>query len=370
MTTRDLYEVLGVSREASQDEIKSAYRRLARQFHPDVNPDNPEAEEQFKEIGHAYNILSDPDKRANYDRYGTVDEMPQDPFFSGSASFTDIFDMFFGGASGGGGRARTAQNGADLHTHVDISLKEVVDGTEKRVRINKLVSCSECGGTGAEGGAQPERCKQCDGAGVVQRIQNTFIGQVRTSTTCPVCNGQGSIISNPCQKCRGRKQVAEQAELSVGVPPGVENGSTMRVPGQGNEGIGGGRPGDLYVGITVKPDPRFERDGQHLHATAEVTFAQAALGDEITVPGIEDSHVLELPAGTQPGQVLNVRGAGLPPLHGGRRGDIYAHVRVSVPKKLTDGQKQLLLQFAEEGGETIPKGDKGGLLSGLFKKKR
>lgn len=371
MRTSDLYEVLGVSKGASQDEIKSAYRRLARQHHPDVNPNNPEAEEQFKEIANAYNILSDPDKRARYDQFGTVDDMPQDPFFAGSASITDIFDMFFGGMGGGGGRVSTAQNGADLQVHVELELKDVLTETQREVRIRRSVECPDCHGTGAEGGAEPERCEQCGGSGVISRVQQTFLGSVRTQTTCPVCGGTGAIIKNPCHTCKGRKQVAEDTNLTVTIPSGVETGVSMRVPGKGNEGIGGGRPGDLYVGITVKEDPRFERDGQDLHTAIDVSYAQAALGDELTIEGLDGSYELNLPGGTQPNEVLTIKGAGVPKLRSERRGNIYAHVRVNVPKQLNEKQKELIVQLAEASGEPIPKGEKNaGLLGGLFKKKR
>lgn len=369
MTTRDLYEVLGISRGASQDEIKSAYRRLARQHHPDVNPNDPEAEEKFKEIGHAYNILSDPDKRARYDQYGTVDEMPQDPFFSGAASVTDIFDMFFGGMSGAGARPRTGQNGADLQTRVELTLEEVVTGAQREIKINRLIKCPECQGTGSEGGTAPETCSQCGGAGVMTRMQNTFIGTVRTSVTCPTCGGTGSIITKPCSKCRARKQIQDQTTLTVDIPAGVESGTSMQVGGYGNEGVGGGRNGDLYVGIKIKADPRFERDGQDLHTSIDVTFAQASLGDEVVVPGVGENHTVEMPAGIQPGEILSIRAGGLPPLRGGRRGTLYAHVNVAVPKKLNEDQKSLILKLAEAGGEPIPKGEKDSGILGLFKKK-
>jgi molecular chaperone DnaJ len=372
MTTRDLYEVLGVAKDAPQDEIKTAYRRLARQYHPDVNPDNPESEEQFKEIGNAYNILSDPDKRARYDQFGTVDDVPQDPFFQGSASINDIFDMFFGGGMGGGnGRNRTAQNGADLQTRVQISLKEVITGASRDVNVNRMVACPECSGTGAEGGAMPETCSQCGGQGAVSRIQNTFIGQVRTSVACPTCSGTGQIIKNPCSKCRGSKLISQKATIPVTIPPGIETGTSMRVSNQGNEGVGGGRPGDLYVGVVVEDHDNFERQGQDLHTGYAVKFAQAALGDELTIEGIDDTYTVDLPSGVQPGEILTVKAAGLPPLHGGRRGSIYVHINVEVPSKLNDAQREAIVALAEAGGEPIPKGEKkDGILGGLFKKKR
>jgi len=367
---RDLYEILGVPRGASQDEIKAAYRRLARQHHPDVNPNNAEAEEQFKEIGSAYNVLSDPDKRARYDQTGSVDDVPQDPFMSGSMAINDIFDMFFGGMGGQSSRGpRTAANGEDLQVRLNLTLKDILEQTEREIKINRRAGCPDCNGTGVEGGGQPDRCQQCGGSGVIARMQQTFIGSVRTQTTCPVCQGTGTIIKNPCAKCRGAKRIQETATLSVTVPAGVDDGSTMRVPGKGNDGVGGGRPGDLYVALNVAEDPRFEREGQELHAAYEVTYAQAALGDEISIQGLDETYAVDLPHGTQPDDVLSVRHGGLPPLHGGRRGNLHIHVRVVVPKKLSDEQKELILKLAHAGGEPAPKGDKGGLLGGLFKKK-
>lgn len=371
MPTTDLYEVLGVSRDASPEDIKSTYRRLARKYHPDVNPGDPSAEEKFKEIGQAYNVLSDPDKRAQYDRFGTVEDVPQDPFFQGSASFTDIFDMFFGGMGGqvGGGRRSTAMRGEDLETRVRITLKEVITGVDKEVTITRMATCGECTGTGVEGGGQAETCQQCGGQGVVARVQNTFIGQVRTTTNCPVCSGTGKIIRNPCHKCKGRRLVPEKSTLTVSIPPGVMSGATMQVTGSGGDGIDGGRPGDLYVGIQVEDDSRFEREGQELHTEALITFAQASIGDEITVEGVDESYTVEIDPGTQPGHVAAVKNGGLPPLHGGRRGDLYVHLQVKVPKKLDEKQKTLLQQFAEASGEPVPQG-KSGLLGGLFKKKK
>lgn len=370
---KDLYEVLGVPRDASPDDIKSAYRRLARQHHPDVNPNDPSAEERFKEIGAAYEVLKDPEKRAQYDRFGTTDGVPQDPFFQGGAGgFGDLFDMFFGGAAGGGGRRRGSSiPGEDLETRIEISLKEVIEGTERELTFSRYMACESCKGTGAEGGAQPATCTTCQGQGYVTRVQNTFLGQVRTQAPCSTCNGTGQIIQNPCKSCRGRKLVPKTVQVTVKIPPGVETGATIQLTGQGHEGIGGGRPGDLYVGIVVDEGADFEREGLHLHASLSLRFVQACMGDRIKVTGVDGEYDLDVPAGSQPGDVLVVRGAGLPPLHGGRRGDLFFHVTVEVPKKLNDAQRQALLEFAEAGGESVPEGSGGGgLLGGLFKKKK
>ena len=368
MTARDPYEVLGVARAASQDEIKTAYRRLAREHHPDVNPNNPEAEEKFKEIGTAYNILSDPDKRARFDQFGTVDEMPQDPFFNGSMAINDIFDMFFGSMGGGNARSRSAFNGSDIQTRVELELKDVLHGVDREVSVARQIQCSDCNGTGVEGGGPPESCQQCGGVGAVSRIQQTFIGQVRTQTTCPVCGGAGTIIKNPCHGCRGKRLVPQKATLKVTIPAGVENGTSLRLTGKGNEGIGGGRPGDLYVGLVVHDDSRFERDGNELHTSVDITYAQAALGDELLVEGLDENYAVDLPTTSQPDQVLTVRNAGLPHLHGGRRGNMYVHVNLVVPGKLNDEQRELLIKLAEAGGEPIPKGEKGGILAACSKR--
>lgn len=368
---KDLYEILGVSRSASGDELKSAYRKLARQYHPDVNPNNPEAEEKFKEVSTAYAVLSDPEKRAQYDRFGTTEEMPQDPFFQGGGNISDIFDVFFGGMGGQrGGRRSPRQDGGDVEARIELSLGEVITGTERELSFQRLVQCDDCRGTGAEGGAKPETCPQCNGSGAVNRIQNTFLGQVRTQTICNRCNGTGEVISNPCKTCRGRKQVTRPASVNVKVPPGVESGAMVQMQGEGHEGIAGGRPGDLYVPLTVTPDERFEREGLHLHTDLHLTFAQAALGDGVAIEGVDGDHDLDVPPGTQPGDVLAVRGAGLPPLHGGKRGDLYVHTTVTVPKRLNDAQRTAILELAEAGGESLPKGDAGGGILGLFKKKR
>ncbi len=367
----DLYEILGVSRTASPDEIKSAYRKLARQFHPDVNPDNPGAEEKFKEIGSAYAVLSDPDKRAQYDRFGTTEDMPQDFFQGGGAGFGDIFDMFFGGANGDRGSRRQGWNGGDIETYVNVSLEDLLEGADREVKIRRNVVCEGCSGTGGEGGAKAETCRECKGQGSTWRVVSTFLGQVRTQSPCGVCGGTGETIKTPCSRCRGKKQVVTDVTMSVRVPAGVDNGATIQMTGKGHEGLGGGHPGDLYVGIAVTADKRFEREGKNLYTSAEVTFAQATIGDTVVIEGIDGDYDLEIPQGTQPGEILAVRGAGLPPLHGGKRGDIFAQIKVRVPKKLSEGQKVAVIELAQAFDEAIPKGtESGGLLGGFFKKKK
>lgn len=369
MVKRDPYEVLGVSRGAAADEIKSAYRRLARRYHPDVNPDDPSAEDKFKEVGEAYSILSDPQKRARFDQYGTTDEIPTDPF-QGGGNLGDLFDMFFGGMGQSGGRMRRGRDGDSIRVGVELTLKEVLAGVQKEIPVNRLAECSGCHGTGVEGGGQPDTCPTCRGAGQVTAVRNTFLGQMRTSTPCPTCGGTGTQIKNPCHVCHGKQVVPESATVVINVPPGVEDGSIMQIPGQGNDGVGEGRPGDLQVVLTVAEDKRFERHGQTLVARLDVSFAQAALGDQLEIEGVDETLDVHVAAGTQPGTHINIRNAGLPPLHGGRRGDMIVVVQVKVPTKLSEAETKLIRELAELSG-TQPKGeDRGGLLGGLFGKKK
>lgn len=365
---RDPYEILGVGREASPDEIKSAYRRMARKHHPDVNPEDPHAEENFKEIGQAYAILSDADRRARYDQFGTIEEQQGVSYQGGN--FTDLFDMFFGGAAGAGVDPRI-QDGDDVRAEVELSLAEVVTGAEKQLRYRRYVRCASCNGTGAEGGAQPETCPRCSGAGTVSQVRETFLGSIRTSMTCSQCRGSGKIVKNPCHECKAQGLVIGEGTGTVQVPAGVRHGSTMHLPGKGSEASGMGRPGDLYVVVSVREDARFERHGQDLHGRLELTFAQAALGDEIVIEGVDAEHDLAIPPGTQPGTILTIRGAGIPPLHGGRRGDLHLHSTVRVPEKVSDAQAEAILNLAELSGERVPKPpEAGGILGGLFKKKK
>lgn len=368
---RDPYDVLGVARSASADEIKSAYRKLARQFHPDVNPDNPEAEEKFKEVSAAYAILSDPDKKAKFDRFGVTDE--QAGGFQTQVDFSDLFDMFFGsmgGQSSQRSRAR-GRDGDDVRADVAIGLAEVIEGAEQSVKYRRSVRCGDCKGTGVEGGGEPETCPRCKGQGSVSTVRDTFLGQVRTSTNCPQCRGTGKLIENPCKACRASGLTAEENTTTVKIPPGVDDGLTIHYAGLGGEGLGAGRQGDLYVVVHVKPDKRFDRHGMDLVGNLAITFAQAAMGDEITVEGVDQDYEVEIPPGTQPGEILTIKGAGLPPLHGGKRGDLHLQTSVAVPKKVSSAQADLLRQFAELGGEKIPKGvEDSGFLGGLFKKKK
>lgn len=363
---RDLYAVLGVDRNATDEEIKRAYRRLARKYHPDVNPGNKEAEERFKEIGQAYAILSDPEKRANYDRFGTEDGPPPDPFFE-TASVADLFDFFF---SGGVRQQRrsAARHGEDIQVELELDLEDVLHGTEREIVYPRAVTCSECWGTGAEPGTSPSVCPTCGGQGMVTRTQQTLLGAIRTSTTCPTCGGEGRVVGSPCRACGGRGVRVEQTRSTVRIPPGVETGSTLRVPGYGSQGILGGRDGDLYVILRVREHPRLVREGIHLRTSVILSFPQAALGDEIEIEGLGETHRLVIPPGTQPGAVLRIRSAGLPPLHGGERGDLLVEISLRVPEKLSEEEAKLIRQLAAVQGLEL-KGQ-GGLLGNLFKKRK
>ncbi len=371
MPPSDPYEVLGVARSATTEEIRIAYRKLARKYHPDVNKDDADAETRFKEIGYAYEILSDEEKRARFDQYGHAEEaVAGGAGYAGAADFSDIFDMFFGGAPQGGRRRSMARDGHDVQAELKLTLLDVLNGIDTEVTVKRDAKCDACNGTGGEGGAPPTACEHCRGAGVVSQIRSTFIGQVRTQATCPICHGEGMITKSRCSKCGGRGVRQETANIPVKVPPGVEDGARMQMSGLGGEGVMGGHPGDLYVRLNVAEDDRFERHGTTLYAPLDISFVQAAMGDELRLEGVEAQVTVDVPAGTQPGTQISVKGAGLPPLHGGKRGDMIAQVQVVVPEKLSEAQLTALRAFAEASGETAPEGSSRGLLGGLFGKKK
>jgi molecular chaperone DnaJ len=373
MPSRDPYDVLGVSRSATPDEVKAAYRRLARQHHPDVNPGNPESEEKFKEVSEAYQILSDPEKRARFDQFGTADEQQVGGGgdFFGAGGVSDIFDAFFGGMAGSGRSRRPGvRDGEDARAEVHVTLLDVLKGVEKEIRYRRAVRCRDCGGFGGRGGAKPKTCQQCRGTGQVSRIQQTFIGSVRTSTPCPVCQGSGEVIEDPCPTCRGRRLEVVDDTVTLNIPPGVDNGSTLRAGGKGSEGLGGGVTGDLYVVVEVEEDKRFVREGTTLYQRLDLTFAQAALGDSADVDGLEGLLTINIPAGTQPGEQFRIKGEGLPRLQSTARGDLIIQTTIRVPKKVSEAQAKLLREFAELGDEPLPKGDEGGFFGKLFKGKK
>ncbi|MDR7420778.1 MAG: molecular chaperone DnaJ [Armatimonadota bacterium] len=346
MATRDLYEILGVDRRATQEEIKQAYRRLARETHPDVRPNDPTATERFKEINEAYSVLSDPAKRSQYDRFGQIgaDRGP----FGGSSPFDDIFDMFFGA------RPRTApaepagpERGADLRYDLEITLEDVAWGVERRITVPRLETCPACFGTGAERGSRPETCPACRGTGEARVVQRTVFGTMTQIGPCGQCGGTGTYIANPCRQCRGAGRSEVQREVVVKVPAGVEDGMSLRLTGEGEAGAHGGGRGDLYVVIRVAPHPVFTRRGRDLIGELPISMVQAALGDEVQFAGLEGTETVRVPPGTQPGDTLTVHGRGLPDLRGGR-GNLYLNARVQVPKRLTAEQRALLEALAEQ----------------------
>jgi molecular chaperone DnaJ len=358
----DYYETLGVGRSASADEIKRAFRRLAMQYHPDRNK-QPGAEERFKAVNEAYEVLSDPDKRAAYDRFGHagVNGMGERGFegFGNFGGFGDIFDAFFGGTATRGGR-RSAQRGRDLHDEVSIAFEQAATGVETEIEIARLENCAICGGRGSEPGSQPERCPSCNGAGEIRRVQQSIFGQFVNVATCDRCHGEGRIITRPCNSCRGSGHERKQRKLLVKIPPGVDNGSQMRLSGEGEAGLNGGGPGNLYITIHVQPHPYFQREGDDLIYDLPLNVAQAALGDEVEVPSLDGKTTIKVPAGTQSGRIFQLRDKGLPHLRGGGRGDELVRVRVVIPSALTKDQRRLFEQLGSSlGNAVMPQEDKG-----------
>jgi len=358
---RDYYEVLGVSRNASAEQIKKAFRQLAMKYHPDRNREDG-AEARFKEIGEAYEVLSDSEKRAAYDRYGLAGLQgfeagrPFEGFDFGG--FGDIFDAFFGGTTAR--RARESQRGADRRVDIEIDFEEAAFGCEKEIEVTRHERCSRCGGNRAEPGSQMARCPSCDGSGHVQRISRNFFGQFVNIATCSQCRGEGRIISEPCKDCKGAGRLRASRTLLVKVPAGVGDGSQMRLSGEGDVGANGGGPGHLYVSISVRPHPEFQRDEDDLVYDLELNLAQAALGCEADVPTLDRKpHTLKVPPGTQSGRVFVLRGKGVPHLHGSGRGDLLVRVGVAVPTELSDDQRELLLKLAESFGTPLSDDEKG-----------
>jgi molecular chaperone DnaJ len=359
MSQRDYYEVLGVPRGASQDELKSAFRNLARQYHPDVNK-SPDAEERFKEINEAYVVLSDAEKRAAYDRYGHagLNGMGGMPDFS-TIDFSDIFEEFFGFATGGRrGRSRNApRRGVDLTYTVQLTFEEAVHGVEKEIEITRDEVCHACHGSGAEPGTQPVTCSTCGGRGEVRQTRQTFLGSMVQVTTCPTCSGKGEVISSPCKVCRGRGLERNTLKKVVPIPAGVDNGTQIRLAGEGQPGINGGPAGNLYLEVNVRPHKFFKRRNDDILLDINVNVAQAALGAEVEVPVIDEEGktTLHIPAGTQPGKVFTLKGKGVPNVRGRGRGDQLVVVNVEIPKNLSVEQRQLFEQLADVmGSEVVP----------------
>ena len=352
ITKRDYYEVLGVVRTATDQDLKSAYRKLAHQHHPDKNQDDPHAEDRFKEAAEAYAVLSDPEQRKRYDRFGHAGVSSAASAAYGAPGFGGIEDILgdlfgFGDVFGAGGRAGSrrsgAQRGADLRYDLEITLEQAAVGMTAQLRIPKLETCETCSGSGAAPGTQPEACRTCEGAGQV-RFQQGFFS---VSRTCGTCRGSGQVITSPCESCRGAGRVEREKSIEVKIPAGVETGSRLRLQREGESGAYGGPPGDLYVVIHVAEHEQFERQGNNLYASVPVTFAQAALGSEVSVKTLNGDQSLKVPAGTQTGTVFRVRGQGMPVLGGRGRGDLFVAVSVVTPRTLNRDQRKLLEQLAK-----------------------
>jgi len=344
----DYYEVLSVTRDASDQELKTSYRKLAMQFHPDRNPNNPEAEERFKQCSEAYQVLSDADKRAAYDRYGHAGVNGAsgggNPF-QGQGDLGDIFGDLFGEMFNMGGHRRTsrAQRGRDLKYEMPLEFEEAVFGKEQEIKIRRAEVCDDCSGTGSEKGRQPETCQQCGGRGQIRSQQGFF----SVARTCPVCSGTGSIVRNPCKTCHGEARITREHKITVKVPAGVEDNTRIRYSGEGDAGKFGGPAGDFYVVLEVKPHKFFERDGDDLHCVIPVSFPQAALGTELEVQTLEGTEPLKIPEGTQSGKEFKLRGKGVPHLNQHGKGDLVVEVRVQTPGKMSKQQKELMRQLAE-----------------------
>lgn len=363
---RDYYEILGVSRDATADEIKKAYRRLARRYHPDVNRHDEDAEERFKEINEAYEVLSDPEKRQMYDMYG---HRGMDSSYGSSGfgfggfdlgGFGDIFDVFFGSGTRSQTRQRTAgEPGSDLRYDLEITLEEAARGVEKTLRLSRLETCDACDGKGVRAGSSMVECSYCHGTGQIRHTQHTILGSFSTVTTCNMCHGQGQMIKDPCPVCDSTGRVRKTSERSVRIPAGVESGMRIRLRGEGDVGTRGGPPGDLYVFVQIRPHEVFERRGDDIFCEIPISFVQAALGGTIEVPTLEGTHKLEIPEGTQTGTTFKLPGMGIPNINTGVRGNQHVIVRILVPRKLNDEQKKILLQFAESVGIELNPNGKG-----------
>jgi len=360
----DYYEVLGVSRGASEQDVKKAFRRLARELHPDVNAHDPEAEEKFKACAEAYEVLSDPERRQIYDRYGHdgLRSGGFEPSFEGFGSFADIFDAFFGGAASGfgfgGGRSRGVQGG-DVAVTAEIGLAEVVSGASVEVSYDAAGACPRCHGNRAEPGTPIEECERCEGTGQLRAVSRTPFGQVVRATACDACGGEGKVAREPCAECGGRGRTVTLKRLSIDVPAGIEDGQRIRLSGRGHVGEAGGSPGDLYVLVRVREDERFVRDGVDLVTVADVPASDAALGVSVPVATLDGESSVTLEPGTQPGETLVLRGQGLPSLRGGRRGDLRVVVNVVVPRRLSARQRELLEELGGSLTEENLRSDEG-----------
>ncbi len=368
MAKRDYYEVLGIAKNASAEEIKKAYRKLARQYHPDVNPDDKGAEAKFKEVKEAFDVLSDSTRREQYDNFGHAEEgfgqgfggYGQGGFGGGSGfGFEDIFETFFGGGGMRGHRPAGPQRGSDLRYDMEITLDDVAAGLETTVNVTRVDQCENCDGSGAKPGTSPVKCTACGGTGQQQTVRSTAFGRFVSVKPCDACGGEGKQIKERCRECQGSGRVNRERKIEVKIPAGVDNGNRLRVAGEGEAGLRGGPPGDLYVFIHVRPHEIFKRNGDDLIVEIPISFSQATLGTELEVPTLDGKAKLKVPEGTQPGTSFRLRGKGIPHLRGYGRGDQHVRVNVKIPQKLSNKQKDLLREYAVLSGENVTTPDKG-----------
>ena len=355
MSKRDYYEVLEIDRNATETEIKKAYRKLALKYHPDKNPDDHSAEEKFKEAAEAYEVLSNPDKKARYDRFGHAGMGGGGGFSGGGMSMDDIFSQFgdifggaFGGAFGGSaGRSRRVNKGSNLRVKVRLNLQEIAKGTEKKIKVNKYVSCQHCSGTGSDHGNSYATCSTCNGSGHITRVTNTFLGQMQTTSTCPTCGGEGRIITRKCDHCQGNGVLKDEEIININIPAGVAEGMQLSLSGKGNAGARGGIPGDLLVLIEEEKHPELERDGNNLIHNLFINISEAALGTHVEVPTVDGKARLKITPGTQPGKVLRLKGKGLPSVNQYGTGDLLVNINVWIPKELNKEEQKILEDLKE-----------------------
>ncbi len=358
-TNRDYYEILGVPRNASIEDIKAAFRKLARQYHPDVSKE-PDAEEKFKEINEAYGVLSDPDKRARYDQYGRagLGDMGGMPDFA-TMDFSDIFEQFFGINMGGGGRSRRPRRGRDLQTQISLTFEEAVFGAEKEIEITRNEICSSCHGSGAEPGSGPQKCSTCGGRGEVRQVRQTIFGSMMQTATCPTCGGRGEVITNPCRVCRGSGLERKTVRKIVPIPAGVDHGTQIRLAGEGEPGANNGPLGNLYIVLEVQPHRFFKRRENDILLNLDINVAQAALGAEVEVPTVDGKEKLKIPPGTQPGKIFTLKARGVPHLRKSGRGDEMVIINVEIPSRLSKEQRDLFEKLAATMGTTVKPKEKG-----------
>jgi molecular chaperone DnaJ len=360
MSNRDYYDILGVGRNANDDEIKAAFRKLARQYHPDVNKEQ-DAEEKFKEVNEAYGVLSDQEKRARYDRFGREGLGNMGGFHDYTVDFGDIFEELFGGFGFSSGRRsrRSPRRGRDLQMPVTLAFEEAVFGVEKEIEFEREETCSRCSGSGAEPGTTPVKCSTCNGQGEIRQVRQTFLGQMVQTATCPTCNGRGEIISSPCKTCHGNGLERKTINKKVQIPAGVDAGTQIRLAGEGGPGVFGGPHGSLFLVLDVRPHQFFKRRENDIILNLDINLAQAALGAEVEIPTLDGNDMLKIPAGTQPGKVFTIRGKGVPYIRRKERGNQRVIVNVAVPTKLTNEQRELFEKLAQSLGTTVKPQEKG-----------